>query len=287
MRTSKTRVANNFEAPEFSILTQPVVTPKRGRGGATMNNRAVKGMGMGTYNKAALKGMGTYNKAALRGMGTYNKAALRGMGGKNSLLYNNRGTIGMGKSGTISIPIRLYKNLGKKYGSRSIWDSMNRLGTVGGFSLSKAKDFFGRLISKLLPKAAEKGISFGLDSITNALDNNWGTDEERTEKATTFLKDLLKDTKDVLLDEVKDYKQQQQQQHQPETPTKKRKPASTPTPMDIDDDEHAPPTPPRPSKQTSTQMEDEDVSVRFGNKHHNIFGSGKKLTFKELKHLMQ
>ena len=273
MRTSKTRVANNFEAPEFSILTQPVVTLKRG-GRATMNNRAVKGMGMGTYNKAALKGMGTYNKAALRGMGTYNKAALRGMGGKNSLLYNNRGTIGMGKSGTISIPIRLYKNLGKKYGSHSIWDSMNRLGTVGGFSLSKAKDFFGRLISKLLPKAAEKGISFGLDSISNALDNNWGTDEERTEKATTFLKDLLKDTKDVLLDEVKDYKQQ----HQPETPstpTKKRKPASTPTPMDIDDDEHAPPTPPRPSKQTSTQMED-DVSVRFGNKHHNIFGSGKK-----------
>lgn len=70
---AKTSAANNYENPDLSFITRPVLKP-----------RQTRGKGMENYTKAALRGMGieNYTKAALRGMGieNYTKAAPRGMG---------------------------------------------------------------------------------------------------------------------------------------------------------------------------------------------------------------
>lgn len=224
MRTSKTRVANNFQAPEFSVLTQPTI--KLGRG--SMNKAAVHGMG--TYNKAALRGMGTYNKAALRGMGTYNKAALRGMGGKNypKAAIRGMGSVVGGHGGKIQITLRGNRKLGKYTGGKSFWETLKHFG-------AKIKESAEHIAQEVLPKALEKAGGLLFDTLSDAMDGKWDDDKTATEKWGKILKETAKDTMRLAQSEMT-----RQSQGAPLPP-----PRDAPVPMDVEEETPPPPPPPR------------------------------------------
>lgn len=237
MRTSKTRVANNFQAPEFSVLTQPVI--KLGRG---MSSGKAALRGMGTYNKAALRGMGTYNKAALRGMGTYNKAALRGMGGKT---YTKAASVGMGavfgRGGKLQITLRGNRKLGKYTGGKSFWETLKNFGV-------KIKESAEHIAQEVLPKALEKAGGLLFDTLTDALDGKWDDDKTATEKWTKILKETAKDTMRLTQSEMT-----RQSQGAPLPP-----PRDAPAPMEVDD-EKPPPLPPRRPAPTTKETVEEKI----------------------------
>ena len=243
MRTSKTRVANNFQAPEFSVLTQPVI--KLGRG--TYNKDPLKGMG--TYNKAALRGMGTYNKAALRGMGTYNKAALRGMGGKT---YNRAPTLGMGavfgRGGKFQITLRGNRKLGRYTGGKTFWETLKNFG-------NKIKESAEHIAQEVLPNALEKAGGLLFDTLSDAMDGKWDDSTTATEKWANVLKETAKDTMRLAQSEMT-----RQSQGAPLPP-----PRDKPAPMEVDD-ENPPPLPPRRPTSVTKETVEEKIQEKIPKK---------------------